>query len=393
MAPGKQKNKRQFYSVSADSLRAVGAVAIVLVLGAGGYLAYRALEKGLVEREAAIVVEEAQRLRDQLSSQGGLGAFRAEFESAALVLAEASDELAASDFPAALAKGKRSQALLTAIEDALLHRGPGGEAQFISLKGGVQYRRGSAGEWGEARNRVVLRSGDYVKTADNGSAEIIFFDGTLFTVRPNTVVLVNRTRAAGGRGSQGTIALEYGWVNLSTSQRDSKVSTPGAEAHVNRDTEAVVTYDQGADSARFATHRGTLQVSSKSGDSRRVGPLQQVVQTGEELSESIPLPPTPVLLQPVDSLEVDMESVKELVLSWKKVDAAQGYDLQVSRERLFVDNVIDVKKRKKTTATLGLRGEGTFLWRVAALGPSGVRGPWTAPQKFRVVSRRKGTAS
>jgi hypothetical protein len=68
------------------------------------------------------------------------------------------------------------------------------------------------------------------------------------------------------------------------------------------------------------------------------------------------------------------------------VPGAAHYALQVSRNHLFVDNVIDAENRTKTRATLGLRGEGSFQWRVAAFGADGLQGPWSEPRKFRVAS-------
>ena len=66
--------------------------------------------------------------------------------------------------------------------------------------------------------------------------------------------------------------------------------------------------------------------------------------------------------------------------------APARYALQVSRNHLFVDNVIDAENRAKTRATLGVRGEGTFQWRVAAFGADGLQGPWSEPRKFRVAA-------
>jgi hypothetical protein len=66
--------------------------------------------------------------------------------------------------------------------------------------------------------------------------------------------------------------------------------------------------------------------------------------------------------------------------------------LQVSRSRLFVDNVIDVDNRTKTRATLGVRGEGTFLWRVAALTKDGLPGAWSSARELRVAAARGETA-
>jgi len=116
--------------------------------------------------------------------------------------------------------------------------------------------------------------------------------------------------------------------------------------------------------------------------------MQQVVQTGDLLSEASSLPDRPEPSAPPDNIDLDMERTHEVVLTWAPVSSAARYALQVSRNHLFVDNVIDVSNRTKNRATLGLRGEGTFQWRVAAYGKDGVQGPWSKPWKFRVASLR-----
>ena len=55
------------------------------------------------------------------------------------------------------------------------------------------------------------------------------------------------------------------------------------------------------------------------------------------------------------------------------------------------NNIIDVEDRDTLKATVGLRGEGSFMWRVAAFGSEGIMGPWSAPRGFRVASRREPT--
>jgi hypothetical protein len=119
-----------------------------------------------------------------------------------------------------------------------------------------------------------------------------------------------------------------------------------------------------------------------------VGALQEVTQVGERLSEPQGLPQPPIVTEPPDSTEVNLERTKQLVLVWEPVSGATRYALQVSRNRLFVDNVIDVDNRTKTRATLAVRGEGAFLWRVAAYGRGGLQGPWSPPREIRVASLR-----
>ena len=222
--------------------------------------------------------------------------------------------------------------------------------------------------------------------ADSGSADILFQDGTLYTVRPNTQFIVSpgSAGAAGGAPEQ-SIQMDYGWVNLSTAKSSSNVKTPGAVARVKESSDAFVAVDKGTSQGRFGAYRGGMELASKGGLTRQVGELQQVVQTGDLLSEPRAMPGRPEPVEPQDDLLLDLTQSKKLVLAWSPVAGASRYALQISRNHLFVDNVIDAENRAKTRATLGLRGEGTFQWRVAAFGANGLQGPWSEPRKFRVV--------
>lgn len=380
--------RKDWYTVSVDTLKGWGIFLSLLALAGVGYLAWRHWERRALEREARAVLEDASRLVAQVQEAQGAGTFEVEYGEAWRSLETGRAELAAGRFPESLAAGRRSRALSQSILDALRDRRLSGEAQFIAAQGGVEYRRGDRGEWEEARARLVLHSGDYVKTSASGSAEIVFLDGTLYTVRPNTLFLVTRTRSASGEPGEQAIAMQYGWVNLNTSQRGSRITTPRAEARVAQQSEAVVAYDEKSATGRFAAFRGALDVAAAGGLERRVGTLQQVVQTGDLLSEPKALPPAPQPVQPTEKFEVSIDATRTLSLAWEPVAGAPRYALQVARNRLFVDNVIDVDARAKTSASLGLRGPGSFLWRVAAVSREGLQGPWSAPRSFRVVAAR-----
>jgi hypothetical protein len=157
-------------------------------------------------------------------------------------------------------------------------------------------------------------------------------------------------------------------------------------AQVKEDSEAFVAVDKNSSQGHYGAVSGGMEVSSKGGQKREVQPMQQIVQTGDLLSEAQPLPGRPELSEPADNADLDMQRADKIVLGWEEVPNAARYSLQVSRNHLFVDNVIDVSNRTKTRATLGVRGEGTFQWRVAAYGKDGIQGPWSKPRKFRVDS-------
>lgn len=382
-----RRRKRDWYSVSEETLRAfVIILVMILVLGACFY-GYRYWESHALERESGEVLDETQRLLQRLQDEPRASGFRAELDDAWQGFQDARNQYSNQDFRGALDNARRSRNVLTMILDDLNLSDKVGQAQFQLIQGDVEYRRGDAGDWQEARSRVSLQNGDYVRTSENGSAEIMFNDGTIYTVRPNTQFIVSSARTAEGREEQ-AIQMEFGWVDLSTSQGTGNVKTPNAVARVEQDSEAFVAVDPKSSQGRFGAFRGGIELTAKGGMKREVKALEQVVQTGDLLSGAAPLPGRPSLVTPADNVDLDLDRVPQVALTWDPVPGATRYALQISRSHLFVDNIIDVKNRAATRATLGLRGEGTFQWRVAAFDKAGVQGPWSKPWKFRVASFR-----
>ncbi|KAB2963657.1 MAG: FecR domain-containing protein [Thermoanaerobaculia bacterium] len=386
----KSARTRGWYTVSVDTLRVLGGLALVLVLAGGGWYGYRAWSARALEQEAAYLLDEVRTLLARATQERSGGTFTEELASARGGFESAEGAFAARDFRTAVDEGRRARALLLAVLDSGT-RAASGEAQFIAVQGSVELRRGDQGEWEPARARDVLRQDDYVKTGANGSAEVVFLDGTLYTVRPNTLFVVTRQQAGVGTATEQAISMEYGWVNLNTAQRGGRVTTPRAEARVARDTEAAVSFDKATSTARFAAFRGEVEVTSEAGLVRRIGALEQVTQTGALLSDAQKLPTSPLLLEPGAGFETTLDGDRKLVLSWDPVAGATQYALQISRNRLFVDNLIDVDSRATTRATLGLRSEGAFEWRVAARTGAGLQGPWSEARTFRVVASLRGS--
>ena len=375
-----------WYTVSTDSIKGWGFVVVLLVLGVAGVLGYRYLNRVVLEKEVARVIQEAEDLLRTVRSEGAINSYREEYFVARQHLEEARGHEESGGLQEAYRSAERSRTLLASILSTLRLRGAEGEAMFIAVQGGVQYRRGDRGSWQTARSRVALNSGDYVKTTGSGSAEIMSVDGKLFTVRPDTVLLIGRTRPAPGEARQRTINLEAGWVDVGTAQTSSRISTPQAEARVQRDSKVAISHNPDDDTSRFAAYEGQMVVSSNDGSSREVGALEQVDQKGAIFSRKKTLLPTPMLLSPEDNYEAVIAAEDEMMLEWRPVEGASRYALQVARTRFFVQNIVDVDDRNRTSASIGLQGTGSFVWRVAAFDGEGVRGPWSVLRRFRVTT-------
>ena len=60
--------------------------------------------------------------------------------------------------------------------------------QFSKIEGDVRVKRAGEFAWKDASTRMVLRVGDQIKTSSRGSAEVIFFDGTVTQVSPGSLL-------------------------------------------------------------------------------------------------------------------------------------------------------------------------------------------------------------
>ncbi len=388
MAPtSSNSGSKYWYKISVETARIWTFVLVTAVVGTAGVFGYGTLRRHFVTKQVEMTMDEARNLMERLKTENNLFSFRTEWSNARSGLERARTQVEEGEIEEALKSAERSRSLLISIHEGLLKR-TGGEAQFTDVHGQVEYRRGERGEWTQARSLTALYEGDYIKTSSNGSAQVMTADGALFTVRPDTVILVSSSRSATSSQREQTIELESGWVNLSTSQSASRIKMPDAEAEVAKRSDASFTYDVERRVTEIAAFRGQVDVTAKNGERRQIKELEKVTQEGDRLSATQKLPEAPALLEPGDNLELSIDTTPDVTLTWEPVKGASRYALQVSTNRLFVDNVIDVDDRRQPRARVGLRGEGSFVWRVAAFDSSGAMGPWSLYNRFRVTSQQ-----
>lgn len=381
-----KKKERAWYSISVATVRRAVTMVVFVVVLVAGYLGFQRMERYMLQRDAWRTIEEATELTTQLRNRDDFRQIYTNHRDAWTLLEEARGEYETEAFDHALAHAARSLAMLKSVLDVGKTRGT---HRFLSLQGNVEIqRRGRRGAWRRARSQDTLRPGDWVKTATDGTAEILFPDGSVYTLRQNTMVhLGDSSQGDEASDTKRTTDIVFGWVELNTAEAASTVATPKSEARVRSDSEAMVSYDETRAQGRFAAYTGGLEVRSASGQSQEVGALQLVEQVGDLLSAPKPLPGKPTLLGPPNEQEIDFDAESELQLAWEPTERANRYALQVSQSQLFASNIID-DLRSKTTARVGIRGEGSFFWQVAAIDREGAQGPWSNPGTFRVVSLR-----
>ncbi len=362
------------------------AIVIVLLLAAGGagYFFYARGRRSPQERARAEIAQ-AESLLARATRAAGAARPGSNTAQAKDFLRDARESYTGSRYEEAFRLAVESQSY---SRRALGSSGAGeqGDASFIFVEGDVSLQRAGRSTFEPARQRDPLFDGDFVKAGRTGSAEIMFYDGTLYTIRPGSLFECRRPASSEVSGSQ--IKMVSGAVNVYTSASTSTVSTDVATAAISRDSRVSVDVAPG-DKTEVTSYRGRTTVSTGKESVTLEGreKVSAVARTGVfSPKQALPDAPQPAL--PADNRIYDLKTGDQVELKWSKVPDASRYRLQISRSRLFVPDSteVDLDDRVQTSARVKVSKEGSYFWRVAAIEPSGLTSDWSAVRRFKMVT-------
>jgi hypothetical protein len=371
-----------WYLISIDRLKQIGLVVLLILLGAAGWWFWQN-QQGNPKTNAESAIADARQALNSLAASPEFNAHRNEFNRAQQKLEEARGHINATRFLEARDAAVESQT----ISRAALSGGAEleNDAQFLTVEGDVELQKAASSEWKNAEPRTPLVNGDWVKTGDRASAELIFSNGSLYTVGPNALLEIYSAVNPGSTQKTNAVQMRVGSVEVATANESSAVRTPGTHVVVESESTTQVGVDKARQSSIVAT-RGAASVSPEAG-----GPAVRVT-TGEKVSSNpqgaispvkkLAMPPA--LLSPGDNQVFQLSNDLRVELVWDAREGAGGYVLQVSRSRLFSTLEINTR-RTKTSAVARVTSEGAFYWRVAAVGPDGDVGPFSTFRRFRVA--------
>ncbi|HTR04671.1 MAG TPA: hypothetical protein VMN82_15905 [Thermoanaerobaculia bacterium] len=263
--------------------------------------------------------------------------------------------------------------------------GEQGDATFVFVEGDVSLQRAGRSTFEPARQREPLFDGDFVKAGRTGSAEIMFYDGTLYTIRPGSLFECRKPAASEVSGSQ--IKMISGAVNVYTSASSSTVSTDLATAAIGRDSRVSVDVAPG-DKTEVTSFRGHTTVSTAKESVTLEGRERVAAASTGAFTPKLALPDTPQPGLPADNRIYDLKTGDQVELKWSKVPEATRYRLQISRSRLFVPDSteVDLDDRVQTTARVKVSKEGSYFWRVAAIDANGLTSDWSPVRRFKMMT-------
>jgi hypothetical protein len=379
-----------WYLISIDRLKQIGFVVLILLLGGTGYW-YWQKEQGNPRSNAESAIADARQALNSLAASAEFNTRRNEFDRAQRKLEEANTLFAATRYAEAQGAAIESHTISrTALRGGAEREN---DAQFLTVEGDVKFQKGSSGDWRDADPRTPLFNGDWVKTGDRASAELIFSNGSLYTIGPNALLEIYAAINPQTSRKTNAVQMQIGSVEVATTDDASTVRTPGSQVIVESESTTQVGVDRGQATSVVAT-KGTAAVTSKSGGQPiKINRGEKITSdpTGE-LSQVKKLIMSPALLSPGDNQIFQLTSDLRVVFTWDTQPGAAGYVLQVSRSRLFSTLEIN-SRRTKNTASAHVTSQGAFYWRVASVGGDGEVGPFSTFRRFRVSGTQRGATS
>lgn len=270
-------------------------------------------------------------------------------------------------------------------------------AKFVNLDGKVQVKKVNSVKWVEADFRTVLDKGDLVQTGSDANARITFADGTIYTVKPDTLVTVEENTTESNRPTSVAVRINTGQVDLVTpnfSSPDSKagVSTEDVNAQLHSNSRAAVKSDPEKRESEIVVSSGSAQVQ-RGQEKIDLAPFEKLtIPNGGTIQKSIVLAP-PDLVEPLNLAPIVAESPKlfPVHFEWKAVPNAAWYTLRVSTTAMFTKTVKEAKV-SGTSADISGLDSGEYFWNVMATDGKKQNSDTSEIFKFTLVAQGKAQA-
>ena len=269
------------------------------------------------------------------------------------------------------------------------------QAHFTALDGTIRVRKGNGNSWINADYNVPLEKGDVVQTGAEGMAKIVFNDGTNYTVKQDSLIVIEENSANDRQQTSVAVAVSTGTVDLSTAAyvqgSKSQVIVAGATASLAPESAAMVHNDPKSDQHEILVKKGSGEVA-RNGEVVRLADWEKATFRSE--SDKIVKtkeigPPTPI--SPANMIAIFTGGgtiTKDVSFSWTPNPNAAGYRLRISRNPYFTSTIVDktVNTADVTVTSLGL---GAYYWMVQAADAAGGLSAESEKNRFTIIQKGK----
>ena len=265
------------------------------------------------------------------------------------------------------------------------------QAHITALDGTVRIKKASSNTWVKADYSVPLEKGDVIQTGSEGMAKIVFNDGTNYTVKQDSLIVIEENSANEHQQTDVAVNVNTGTVDLSTGTyvqgSRSEVILDGATASLAPESAARVSKDPKAKRDEFlitkgsgTVERGGETVRLTDWEKARFHPDSPHLEKIKEIGP--PTPISPANMMPIFASSDD----KPIEFSWTAMTNAKGYRLQISRNPYFSSLIVDRKVTSSAVMVSGLT-EGPYYWMVQSYDTSGKESVESEKNRFTIIAK------
>ena len=267
------------------------------------------------------------------------------------------------------------------------------QARFTALDGTVKVKKSASSSWVNADYNVPLEKGDVLQTGSEGIAKIVFNDGTNYTVKQDSLIVIEENSANEQQQTNVAVAVSTGTVDLSTATyvegSKSQVIVAGARASLAPESAAMVHNDPKSDQHEILVKKGSGEVA-RNGETVRLSDWEKVTFKGptEKMAKTKDIgPPTPI--SPANMAPIFTSGGaknKDVEFSWTAMANASGYRLRISRNPYFSSTIVDRNVATPDVWVTGL-GLGAYYWMVQSLSADGRQSTDSEKNRFTIIPK------
>jgi len=269
------------------------------------------------------------------------------------------------------------------------------QAHFTALDGTIRVRKSNGNSWIAADYNVPLEKGDVVQTGAEGMAKIVFNDGTNYTVKQDSLIVIEENSANDRQQTNVAVAVTTGTVDLSTATyvqgSKSQVIVAGAKASLAPDSSAMVHNNPKDDQHEILVKKGSGEVE-RNGEVAHLAPWDKVSfqGTSKTMERATEIgPPTPIT--PGNMMPVFIntgEKSKEVEFAWTPMANAAGYRLRISHNPYFSSLLLDKKVEASSVVVTGLP-VGAYYWSIQSFDAAGKESVESEKNRFTIIVKAK----
>lgn len=269
---------------------------------------------------------------------------------------------------------------------------PKDAARIVSFEGEVRITRASTRETIIVTKSTWVAAGDTIQTQADGRAIIQMIDGSVYSVRPNSTVVVRDTNSLFG-GKNVRVRVDDGQLNVRTGDQPADtnniVELGESENQLQSKTDASFSTN-GPDGGEIRISRGGVE-TTLGGETTTLNENEFATVNGSKLSARERLLAPPRLSSPANSEQIVDSTGGGVTVnfSWLDPDGnpAASFYIQIAKSSTFVPDSIMVDRSGMAARDFRLAGlsPGAYYWRVKATARSGQTTNWSDPSRFIIV--------